>query len=118
MGADVKTKKIQIRQCVHEGKIPAAIEAVNELHPETLDRDTGLFFQLNIQHLVEIIRTGDMSAALGFARAELASLAAENPALLEKLEETMALLAFQDRSRSDGTLNLFTHSYMFICERP
>lgn len=82
---------------MHEGLVTSAIEAVNDHNPETLDKNTALFFRMNIQHLIEIIRGGDIPAALQFARTELSSLGGENPELLDKLEEAMGLLAFQDR---------------------
>ncbi len=77
----------------------AAIEATNDFDPEILDKNTELFFRLNIQQLIELIRKGNIPHALEFARKELASLGSENPALLEHLEEAMALLAFKERAR-------------------
>jgi hypothetical protein len=90
---------IKIRTSIHQGNIQAAIEAVNDVNPDILDKDTALFFRLNIQRLIEIIRSGNIPEALEFARSELASLGMENPSLLDSLEEVMGLLAFPDRSK-------------------
>eukprot|EP00047_Mylnosiga_fluctuans_P004934 m.237405 g.237405 ORF g.237405 m.237405 type:complete len:231 (-) comp13132_c0_seq1:178-870(-) len=91
-------QRSQVRGALHRGDVQSAIDKVNELSSETFDRNTELFFQLNIQQLIEHIRGGNIPAALDFARTELATLGSENPALLERLEEAMALLAFKDRS--------------------
>lgn len=62
---------------------------------QILDTNPLLFFHLQQQRLIELIRTGDISQALQFASEELAPRAEEHPDLLPELERTMALLAFE-----------------------
>lgn len=66
----------------------------NDLDPETLDTEPTLYFRLQLQKLIEMIRADKVAEALDFAEEELAPLTEANQDLLEELEETMALLAF------------------------
>lgn len=50
--------------------------------------------------LIEMIRSGDLPAALQFAQDELAPRTESNPELLEELERAMALLAIDTPSAS------------------
>lgn len=53
-----------------------------------------LYFHLLQQHLIELIRVGNLTEALFFASTELAPRGEEQPEVLPELEKTMALLAF------------------------
>ncbi|KAG8385576.1 hypothetical protein BUALT_Bualt03G0059500 [Buddleja alternifolia] len=55
----------------------------------------ALFFHLQQQRLIELIRHGRVEEALEFAQEELAPRGEEN-GFLEELERTVALLAFED----------------------
>ncbi|KAJ3390919.1 hypothetical protein HDU84_006763 [Entophlyctis sp. JEL0112] len=81
-------ERLLIRTAVQEGRIDEAISRVNDLDPEILDTNPALCFHLQQQKLIELIRAGNISAALDFAQEELA------PEFLEELEQTMSLLAF------------------------
>lgn len=70
------------------------------LAPQILDTDATLYFHLQQQRLIELIRRGDVEGALAFAQEELAPRGEENPALLDELERTIALLAFEDQGKS------------------
>ncbi|CAO1636695.1 unnamed protein product [Sympodiomycopsis kandeliae] len=83
-----------IRSAVQRGDIEDAISRVNELDPEILDTNPLLFFHLQQQRLIELIRGGQITEALQFAAEELAPRGEEFPHLLPELEKTMALLAF------------------------
>ena len=48
---------------------PQAIERVNDLDPEILEEQQGLFFHLQQQRLIELIRQGQLQEALEFAQA-------------------------------------------------
>lgn len=61
---------------------------------QILDTNPLLFFHLQQQRLIELIRGGNVSQALQFASEELAPRGEEFPNLLPELEKTMALLAF------------------------
>ncbi|KAG8928802.1 hypothetical protein FRC03_012686 [Tulasnella sp. 419] len=86
--------RMNIREAVQRGDVEEAIEKVNDLNPEILDTNPGLYFHLQQQRLIEHIRNGRVNEALIFAQNELAPRGEENPEFLAELERTMALLAF------------------------
>ncbi|KDD74796.1 hypothetical protein H632_c1067p0 [Helicosporidium sp. ATCC 50920] len=96
-GASART---EIRRAVQQGDIERAVDAVNDLDASVLEADPGLFFQLQRQRLIELVRAGDPAAALAFAQEFVAPLAADDPRLLEDLEQTVALLLFQQPADS------------------
>jgi hypothetical protein len=65
-----------------------------------LDTNPYLFFHLQQQRLIELIRRGEFAEALEFAAEEMAPRGEENPEFLEELERTMALMAFEDTRQS------------------
>lgn len=87
-------QRAQIRSCITDGNIDRSIQLINEYNPAVLDHNQRLFFALQQQKLVELIRCERLEEALEFAQEDLAPLAEENPEFLEQLERTMALLAF------------------------
>ncbi|ORX93435.1 hypothetical protein K493DRAFT_284705 [Basidiobolus meristosporus CBS 931.73] len=102
--------RMNIRNAVHSGDIGEAVERVNDLDPEILDTNPKLFFHLQQQRLIELIRKGNVDEALEFAQEELAPRGEENPEMLQELEQTMALLAFEDLNKSPvGELLDHTH---------
>lgn len=52
------------------------------------------------QQLIELIRESRVEEALKFASEQLAERGEEDPAILEELERTMALLAFENPEQS------------------
>ncbi|TPX30342.1 hypothetical protein SmJEL517_g06079 [Synchytrium microbalum] len=92
--------RMNIRNAVQSGNIEEAIERVNDLDPEILDTNPKLFFHLQQQKLIELIRGGRILDAIEFAQDELAPRGEENPEFLQELERTMALLAFDDHIKS------------------
>nr|GMD02991.1 glucose-induced degradation protein 8 homolog [Ipomoea batatas]GMD05249.1 glucose-induced degradation protein 8 homolog [Ipomoea batatas] len=89
-----------IKEAVQRGNVEDAIEKVNDLNPEILDTNPQLFFHLQQQRLIELIRNGKVEEALEFAQEELAPRGEENLGFLEELEKTVALLAFEDVASS------------------
>mmetsp|Transcript_11166 Transcript_11166/g.19086 ORF Transcript_11166/g.19086 Transcript_11166/m.19086 type:complete len:238 (-) Transcript_11166:379-1092(-) len=89
-----------IRKAVQSGDVEDAIERVNDLNPEILEERAHLFFHLQQQRLIELIRAGSVEEALEFAQEYLAPRGEENAAFLEELERTIALLAFEDATSS------------------
>lgn len=67
---------------------------------QILEEQPGLFFHLQQQRLIELIRGGRTEEALAFAQDVLAPAGEENEAFLEELERTVALLAFEDPASS------------------
>ncbi|RKP27558.1 CTLH/CRA C-terminal to lish motif domain-containing protein [Syncephalis pseudoplumigaleata] len=92
--------RMEIRQAIQQGHIEEAIERINEQDPELLDAQADLYFKLQQQRLIEYLRQDKIQEALTFAQEELAQRGMENPALLDELERTMALFAFEDASQS------------------
>ncbi|KAG2211319.1 hypothetical protein INT46_009221 [Mucor plumbeus] len=89
-------ERMDIRHAIQSGDVDTAIDLVNDLNPEILDTNPHLFFHLQQQRLIELIRNGSYQEALEFASEEMAPRGEEHPEFLEELERTMALLAFQD----------------------
>ncbi|XP_050108486.1 protein GID8 homolog isoform X3 [Malus sylvestris] len=90
------TERMAVKKAVQCGNVEDAIEKVNDLNPEILDTNPQLFFHLQQQRLIELIRNGKVEEALEFAQEELAPRGEENQSFLEELERTVALLAFED----------------------
>ncbi|XP_051134714.1 protein GID8 homolog isoform X2 [Andrographis paniculata] len=88
--------RMAVKKAVQSGNVEDAIEKVNDLNPEILDTNPQLFFHLQQQRLIEMIRNGKVEEALEFAQEELAPRGEENQSFLEELERTVALLAFED----------------------
>lgn len=79
------TDRMEIRKAVHAGDVDAAIERVNDMNPELLEKQQPLFFHLQQQRLIELIRKGQTLEALEFAQEYLAPQGEEHPAFLEEL---------------------------------
>ncbi|KAD2047911.1 hypothetical protein E3N88_41952 [Mikania micrantha] len=94
------TDRMAVKKAVQLGNVEDAIEKVNDLNPEILDTNPQLFFHLQQQRLIELIRNGKVEEALEFAQEELAPRGEENQSFLEELERTVALLAFEDVKNS------------------
>jgi glucose-induced degradation protein 8 len=92
--------RMEIRRAVHSGRIESAIDRVNDLDPEILEESPALFFRLQQQRFIELIREGKTEEALEFAQESLAPRGEEHPGFLEDLEKTVALLAFEDKRSS------------------
>lgn len=90
--------RISIRDNIQAGKIQEAINLVNQLHPQLLDNDRYLLFHLQQQHLIELIREQRVEEALQYAADNLAERGEEDNAVLQELERTLALLAFEEPS--------------------
>ncbi len=105
----VMDSQIQIRQAIECGNVQTAVESVNDLDPGILDNNTGLFFHLQLQQLLEYIRQGNIEGALSYAQGELSARGEENPAFLNELEEALALLAYDDPKKSPFS-DLLNHS--------
>lgn len=88
--------RIRIRDNIQAGKVEESIQLVNQQHPDLLDKDRYLLFHLQQQQLIELIREQKVEEALKFAAEHLAERGEEDAAVLQELERTLALLAFED----------------------
>lgn len=98
-------ERVRIRTSIHAGKVDQAIEMINEMDPEILDKNHLLHFSLLQLQLIEIIRTildkpggnpqpNDFRTALQFATEQLAPRAPTDQKYQSALEHTMALMIF------------------------
>jgi len=97
---DTLSARSQIRSAIQAGKITEAVELLNQLNPEILEKNEMLAFQLRQQQLIELIRAGETDTALQYAADNLAEQASTKPELLKELEETMSLLCFENPAES------------------
>ena len=65
---------------------------------------------LQQQQLIELIRESRVEDAIRFSSEQLAERGEEDPAVLEELERTLALLAFEDPHQSPFS-DLLSHSH-------
>ncbi|KAF1965345.1 hypothetical protein BU23DRAFT_561169 [Bimuria novae-zelandiae CBS 107.79] len=92
--------RVEIRHAIHKGDIDTAINKINDLDPQILDKDPALHFALLRLQLIELIRSCtsapglDITPAINFASSQLAPRAATNEVFLKDLELTMTLLIF------------------------
>eukprot|EP00004_Rigifila_ramosa_P001855 TRINITY_DN11853_c0_g1_i1.p1 TRINITY_DN11853_c0_g1~~TRINITY_DN11853_c0_g1_i1.p1 ORF type:complete len:222 (-),score=59.51 TRINITY_DN11853_c0_g1_i1:23-616(-) len=87
--------RMEIRSALQSGDVDTAVSKVNDLDPEILESNPTLFFHLQQQRLIELIRRGEIAAAIEFAQDQLAPRGEENSEFLSELERTLTLLAFE-----------------------
>ncbi|KAK7098327.1 glucose-induced degradation protein 8-B homolog [Littorina saxatilis] len=97
---DALDDRIRLRTLVQNGQIQEAINLVTNLYPELLDKYRYLYFRLQQQKLIELIRDKDIEGALNYAQTHLSERVEENPDVLTELEKTLALLAFENPENS------------------
>uniref|UniRef100_H3C1N2 GID complex subunit 8 homolog n=1 Tax=Tetraodon nigroviridis TaxID=99883 RepID=H3C1N2_TETNG len=68
---DTLDERIKIREMILKGQIQEAIALINSLHPELLDTNRYLYFHLQQQHLIELIRLRETESALASSAALL-----------------------------------------------
>ncbi|KAG2373970.1 hypothetical protein C9374_011635 [Naegleria lovaniensis] len=93
-------ERVGIRKKMINGDIAGAIEQVNDLNPNILDSNPKLYFKLQQQQLIELIKDGKIDEALQFAQEELAPLVGDNTEFLQEIEKAMSLLAFENNEQS------------------
>ncbi|CAM0878891.1 unnamed protein product [Alopecurus aequalis] len=91
---------MEVKRAVQAGNVQEAIEKMNNLNRTILDTNPQLYFHLQQQKLIELIRVGKINEALVFAQEDLAPRGEENQAFLEEIEKTVALLIFEDVQNS------------------
>ena len=67
---------------------------MSRTYTQILDTSPPLFFHLQQLRMIELLRAGDVDAALAYAAEHLAPLGEEHPHLLHELEQTMSLFVF------------------------
>lgn len=61
----------KIRATIQRGDVKEAIQLLNDFDPQVLEDNPKLIFALKQQHLLELIRRGDINEALTYAKNEL-----------------------------------------------
>ncbi len=109
--------RLKIREAVQLGNIEEAISLTNNLNPEILDSRQQLYFHLQQQQLIELVRERKVEKALEFSQNIMAELGLENGDFLEELERTMALLAYENPETSPfGDLLNFSQRHKVASE--
>ncbi|KAF7092310.1 hypothetical protein CFC21_094807 [Triticum aestivum] len=92
-------KRKAILNFVVEGDAVKAIELTTELAPNLLENDTDLHFDLISLHFIELIRSRKCTEALEFGQKKLTPFGKVSK-YVEKLEDFMALLAYEEPEKS------------------
>ncbi|XP_059634736.1 uncharacterized protein LOC132277047 [Cornus florida] len=92
-------KRKQIFQFALEGNALKAIELTEQLAPDLLDKDKDLHFDLLSLHFVELVCSRKCTEALEFAQTKLTPFGKVQK-YVEKLEDFMALLAYEEPEKS------------------
>jgi len=101
-------KRIQIRCSIEDGRIPEAMKLMNDYYPELIDNNRHLYFKLQQQQLIELIRGQHIEESLKFAQEQLS---VDGDYLqLPELERTLSLLAF-DKPESSPYSDLLHSSH-------
>lgn len=98
--ADLLNKRMQIRMLIVSGKIDDAINEINNINVEILEKNPSIHFELQKQKLIEIIKANNIEEAISFAQKTLYPITQNNDQLLSELEKIMSLLAYEDISQS------------------
>ncbi|KAL0223111.1 hypothetical protein P9112_002501 [Eukaryota sp. TZLM1-RC] len=97
-------ERMQVRSAIINGDILKATDAINDIDVEILEKDKKLFFGLQIQHLIELVKLGKIEDALHYAQQEVAvhyfDPEYQFDSFLPTLEEVMTLLMFEDPTTS------------------
>ncbi|BBM98890.1 hypothetical protein Mp_1g16970 [Marchantia polymorpha subsp. ruderalis] len=91
-------KRKPIYKHVMEGNVLKAIELTNQLAADLLQSNKDVYFDLLTLHFVELVRSKDCTGALEFAQKELRPFTSGKH--LERLQDCMALLAYEDPETS------------------
>lgn len=92
-------KRKAIFNFVLEGNALKAIELTEEMAPNLLENDMDLHFDLLSLHFIELVRSKKFTEALDFGQKKLTSFQKVTK-YIEKLEDFMALLAYEEPEKS------------------
>lgn len=95
--SEMMDKRIKIKQLIENGEILDAQSLINQYYPELLDSYRNLYFTLQQQHLIELIRQQKISDVLTYVHDHLSL---EEFKDLNEMEKTLALLAYEKPDKS------------------
>ena len=87
--------RMLIRDAIQTGKVEEAVSLINDLDSDILEGNKELVFLLQLQQLIEAIRSGKTDLALDLAQ-YVAPLAESDTQYREELEHVMSCLVFKD----------------------
>lgn len=90
-------KRVEIRHLIEEGYILKGQSLINLYYPEMLDNHRNLYFRLQQQHIIELIRQQKINDVLSFIHDQLSIDETRDPTEMEK---TLALLAYENPDKS------------------
>lgn len=94
---DMMDKRIEIRHLIEEGDILKGQSKINIYYPELLDNHRNLYFKLQQQHLIELIRQQKINEVLSYVHNQLSVDELKD---LGEMERTLALLAYEHPDKS------------------
>lgn len=105
MTGEIMDKRIEIRHLIEEGDILKGQSLINSYYPELLDNHRDLYFRLQQQHLIELIRQQKINEVLTYVHDQLR---VDELRDLSEMERTLALLAYEkpDKSPYAGLLQI------------
>lgn len=90
-------KRVEVKHSIEEGRILEGQSLINLYYPELLDNHKNLYFKLQQQHLIELIRQQKINEVLSYVHEQLS---VDELADLSEMERTLALLAYEQPDRS------------------
>lgn len=94
---DMMDKRVEVRQLIEEGNILKGQSLINLYYPELLDNHRNLYFKLQQQHLIELIRQQKINDVLSYVHDQLS---VDELRDLTEMERTLALLAYDQPDKS------------------
>ena len=93
-------KRVKIRNLILEDNIQEAINEINNINSEILEKNPNIHFELKKQKLISLIQENKIDESLEFAQKVLYPITQNNQKMLSELEKIMSLLAFENISQS------------------
>lgn len=94
---DMIDKRVEVRRHIQNGEIMEAKMKINLYYPELLDSHRDMYFKLQQQHMIELIKAQKIQEVLTYVHEHLN--VPENTSNTT-IERTLALLAYEDPSNS------------------
>uniref|UniRef100_A0A0K0E3U7 Aldehyde dehydrogenase n=1 Tax=Strongyloides stercoralis TaxID=6248 RepID=A0A0K0E3U7_STRER len=93
-------ERMKIRSLIANGKIGESIEVIQCTLPEFFEQNSQTYFMMRLQELTELIRERRTQEAMDFAQEHIIPIAESNESCIPTMEETFALLAYDNPEKS------------------
>lgn len=94
---EMMDRRVEVRHCIEGGDILKGQSLINLYYPEFLDNHRSLYFKLQQQHLIELIRQQKINEVLAYVHDQLSIDELRD---LTEMERTLALLAYEFPDKS------------------